>query len=284
MPMKNYKISSSVLLLLLTTALVYRAFYDKEILPLSELTNIPPGNILSLDAVYVINLERSRDRLATMTQELNRAELNFSRFNAIDGNVFKNRYQKLPKQVNFVQKLGTEKTTYTYKFDPQINPYGLSIGELGNYFSHYEILKIVSAENHQASLILEDDARLTQDFKLRLTSLLAHAPKEWDIIYLNCFAELDIGCRPKKLPLTWDKRFSKLNRHCTAGNGAYLINAHGARKLLTDALPATNRTDERIGHDFFSQKKMQFNAYCAHPELVRVGDDGSIIDEMGRHL
>ena len=281
--MKNYKASLILLVLfILVSGVSYRAFYDKSPLPASELTKNPKGQSLSLDQVYLINLNRSEDRLAKMKSEFQKAQLDFTRFSAVDGSVFKGLYEKLPTKNNWVQELIPEKG-YSYLFDPKVNRYGLSIGELGNYFSHYEVLKMVSHGEHQTSLVLEDDARLDENFKGKLASLLAHAPGDWDIIYLNCFADLDIGCRPDKLPLTWNKRFSKLNRRCTAGNGAYLINAKGANKLLTDAIPASNRTDERIGDDFFSQKKMPFHAYCAHPELVKVGDDGSIIDDMGRH-
>ena len=264
------------------STLSYRALYDKSPPSISELTSIPEGAKFSLDRVYLINLEHSKKRLEKMQHELNRADLDFTRFSAVDGNLFKGKYQKKPEKTDWIQNLAPEKG-YTYLFDAEANRHGLSIGELGNYFSHYELLKLVAAGEHQLSLILEDDALLENDFKIRLKSLVAHAPANWDIIYLNCFADLKIGCNAKKLSLTWDKRFIKLERRCTAGNGAYLINAKGAHKLLTDVLPASNRTDERIGDEFFSQKKMRFYAYCAHPELVKVGQDGSIIDEMGRH-
>ena len=281
--MKKNKATFALLLLaMMMGGLIYRAFYDKSPLSQAQLAELPDGAELSLDQVFLVNLDRSKDRLAKMQSEMEKAQLTFTRFSAVDGSIFKGIYEKLPQEEDWIQELLPEKG-YTYLFNSAVNRYGLSIGELGNYFSHYEILNMVSEGNHNASLVLEDDARLEKDFKTKLNSLLAHAPAEWDIIYLNCFAELKIGCRPDKLALTWDKRFSKLNKRCTAGNGAYLINARGAKKLLTDALPASNRTDERIGDDFFSQKKMKFNAYCAHPELVKVGDDGSIIDEMGRH-
>ena len=255
---------------------------DTSCLSDKELMTIPEGFDLALDAVYVINLDRSRDRLIKISSELNDADLEFIRFPAVDGKIFEGKYERFPNRRNWVQDILPEKN-YSYMFDPKINPYGLSIGELGNYFSHFEILKKVADAHDTVSLVLEDDAHLEDDFMIKLASLLAHAPPGWDIIYLNCFAKLSIGCRPEKLTITGDRRFTKLNRPCTAGNGAYLINEKGARKLLQDIIPATNRTDERIGHEYFSQIKMNFSAFCAHPELISVGNDGSIIDEMGRH-
>lgn len=279
---KQHKILAIAIFVIFAGSLAYRVLYDKSPPTISQLTAIPENAVFLLDAVYLINLDRSKNRMAKMQFELNKAGLDFTRFSAIDGNIFKGKYERKPNRTNWIQELMPEKN-YSYLFDPKVNRYGLSIGELGNYFSHYELLKLVAKENYQACLIIEDDTQLEKDFETKLNVLMVHAPSNWDIIYLNCFANLDIGCRPKKLPLTWDRRFTKLNRRCTAGNGAYIINGIGANKLLTDVLPATNRTDERIGDEFFSQKKMRFNAYCAHPELVKVDDEGSIIDEMGRH-
>lgn len=234
-----------------------------------------------IEDIFVINLERSPQRLATMNEQLTHYNLNYERFPAVDGYAFEGKYKKRTSRFH-VQVLDHEKQ-YKYRYDPRKNRTGLSLGELGNYFSHFEVLRLIVKRGLKSALIFEDDAKLSDDFDKRLKSLMYHAPENWDIIYLHCFAE-SFGCKPDRFKQTEDLRFSILKgKNCTAGNAAYIVSDKGAQKLLQGMNPASDSTDTRIGKEFFSKKNSKLRAYCAHPQIVAVDPNDSIITNMGRN-
>jgi len=109
-------------------------------------------------------------------------------------------------------------------------------------------------------VVLEDDVTLHTDrFSDRLNSLVAHAPKDWDLIYLGCHAteaspkgdkkgygektgEI-IDCRPSRMKVVADGRLVKLDSKCLAGKYGYVVSGRGAQKLVKNMLPMSMPTD-----------------------------------------
>lgn len=135
--------------------------------------------------VYVINLDRSKERLSRITDRLAQVRLTFERITAVDGrsladpnllgyDYFKNRFHYGRKLTN---------------------------GEIGCYASHLNALRtfLMSEENY--CLILEDDAVLDNNLDLELISLIQKI-NSIDFYCVNCsnIAQHTVPARPNIKP------------------------------------------------------------------------------------
>lgn len=256
-------------LVIATGALVSCSFGD-SFDPDIKYMEVPEGFSSPLDQIYVINLDKSKARLELMQREFDRVDMSFERFPAVNG---------------YDYNLQALKDNGTYQRDRNIQRHELTLGEIGNSFSHYNIIRDFVNSDLEMIMVLEDDVRFIEGFETRLLSLLAHAPDNWDMIFLGCNAsEIWLnGFYP--LEVAEDRRFFELTgSSCIAGNYAFIINKDGARKLLPHKFPFKGPSDTQITKEVFSGKNGTFNAYCARPELVKVNFDiESEIKNMGRN-
>jgi hypothetical protein len=100
------------------------------------------------DKVVVINLARRTDRLASITEQLNAHNIEFERFEAIDG-----------------QELGVS-------------------GVEACVMSHRAVIE--KYKDCQSLFIFEDDAGLKPDFALLWDKFIANLPDDWQMLYLGC--------------------------------------------------------------------------------------------------
>lgn len=153
--------------------------------------------------VYVINLNRRPERLASITESLRRLGLSFERIAAVDG-------AELSAAEDTVRTLGR--------------------AEHGCLVSHYEALRRFLASNETAALVLEDDAKVASDLPSALEG------KDWwppgrGLIKLDI-----VFGRPRYLgrvcgqtPSGRDLREMAMGN---AGCAGYLIDRAAARHLL----------------------------------------------------
>ena len=166
-------------------------------------------------AVYVINLDRSADRLAHMGEELARAGLTFERAPGILG----------------AELSGSMKPWFFGDDGAFASP--LKPGEIGCDAAHLSVhLRMASGEYAPLALILEDDVRIDPKIAEVIESALASLPDGWDILRLSnapkrayaVLADLPGGARLV--------RYSKIPNSAAA----YLLNLSGARKLAKPRL------------------------------------------------
>ena len=240
------------------------------------------GASLRVDKIFVINLDKSKDRLEKISRQLNDRGLEFERFPAV--------YGKLLSEEDLKPIYHPNREYFTGE---------LSRGEIGNYLSHYGVMREIIQKRYDVSLVLEDDVELhPNNFKGRIDSIISHAPKDWDIIYLGCHAHEESysldetrygssgaepkGCHYSRLEMASEGRMSKVDKHCVAGNYGYLVSLKGASKLLMHMLPIQMPTDYTWKDLFVSGKFGEFAAYCANPELVIANYDiENTINENG---
>jgi hypothetical protein len=111
-----------------------------------------------IDHVYVINLESRPDRRREMENEL--ARIGLGAANPL--------------------------VTFFKAVKPQNAGAFPSVGARGCFLSHLGILQDAQKAAHRTILILEDDATLTPDCRMYLTSVLAElATTDWGIAYLG---------------------------------------------------------------------------------------------------
>lgn len=119
---------------------------------------------------YIINLDRSPERLATISARLDTLGIGWTRIQAVDGNSFGAPPWPNHDFAGFDRHFG--------------KPPGK--GELGCYLSHVEAMRTFLRDDYETALILEDDAALPDDLPAILDELEAMA-SQWDVVTLSGF-------------------------------------------------------------------------------------------------
>ena len=102
---------------------------------------------MKIDHIYCINLERSKDRRLDMEKEFEREELDVEFFKACDG-----------------RAIGKD-------------------GVFGCAQSHLQVWRDAMEHGYDKVLVLEDDAKLSFDFKTKIEELV-EPETEWDVLYM----------------------------------------------------------------------------------------------------
>jgi glycosyl transferase family 25 len=165
--------------------------------------------------IYLINLDRSADRLARMDMELSRLGLKFERVAAVDG-----------KELTLPMREFDERGYRRY--------HGriANVYEIGCYLSHVRCAERLLASSASHALVLEDDLHLDDDLVPVLHAALDEQ-KEWDLLRLstvNSGRKFDI----RKLT---DHRGLAVSLTREKGSGAYLINRKAAQWIKNDLVP-----------------------------------------------
>jgi glycosyl transferase family 25 len=205
--------------------------------------------------VFVINLDRDRERLTHMIAEAARVGLSFERFAAVDG-----------------KSLGADLHDQFFSADGPHEP-ALTAGEIGCYASHLRIHQAL-AEVGECALVLEDDVRLSDDIVDAIEAARDRLA-DWDIIRLSNETKSVV------LPVASLPGGRELVRYWTVPNGAgaYLISRTGAIKFLESFERRTLPVDEDLRRPWLCD----LDTYgilppVAEPDVL----DFSRIDSMGR--
>jgi GR25 family glycosyltransferase involved in LPS biosynthesis len=209
------------------------------------------GPIPIADA-HVINMDKSRDRLAEIQAAAKRANLPLIRWAAVDGTTIKEDDVRKYK----VSKLITRHTAE--KKQP---------GVIGCFLSHKTLLKHLEtrhARRGDAHLILEDDAAIPADFWEQWNKFSASLPADWDIVQIGVTF-------PNLKPLVAG---SRVHTHSEArgnvGAFAYLVK-HGS-------LPKINAHLEYMYDPIdvmIRNKQDEWKIYFAWPEICPHNDHGN---------
>ena len=164
---------------------------------------------------YLINLDRSPDRLDFMDDQLRSLEMPYERVPAVDGKV-----------------LGEEIADFDPEGYRRLHGRKRHPGEIGCYLSHLACLRRFLDSDADYALILEDDARLATDLPEVLAAAIKN-PGDWDILRLSTVSA------GKLLPY---RRLTGKYRLALAvtrqkGSAAYLVNRHCAEVFLRRLVP-----------------------------------------------
>lgn len=210
--------------------------------------------------VFVINLDKSPERMARIAKRLNELFIPFERISGVYG-----------------AELSQEEIAQYYC--PKLNKKNyrrpLGLGEIGCYISHIKAWQTIIDRKLPCGLILEDDIVIEEGLA-DLAKELGRLPDTFDIVkFFNKkknpkivdsvdFARKYKLCRFKKIPI---------------GNYAQLISLSGAKKLLKTYEKFGRPVDEDIQHWWESDA----NVIGVMPSVVRPNEsDQSDIDEQGK--
>lgn len=160
---------------------------------------------------FLINLDRSVDRLAAAEAQFRRLGVAFTRIAAVDGETL---------DADVVQ-------SFTRRTPPNQRPW--KPGEIGCFLSHIEAWRRIAAGPEAAGAVFEDDACLASDIG-RLLASNDWIPADADVVRLEGMGVMKLergrrirGCKGRRvqglLTGTW-------------GTAGYVISKHAAARLL----------------------------------------------------
>ncbi|MBE7198910.1 MAG: glycosyltransferase family 25 protein [Parafilimonas terrae] len=166
---------------------------------------------------FVINLDRSPDRLALIEESFAACGLPFTRVPAVDG-----RALAAPPE-----GLDPDRYRRTHGRDVQA-------GEIGCYFSHLKVFDAFLATPAEFAMVLEDDVRVTPEVCRLVDDLTAPgAPDDWDLVKFEAHHKsVPLALRPLRGPY---RLCAMLTR--STGSAAYLVNRTAAAILREHLLP-----------------------------------------------
>ena len=222
----------------------------------------PVKNKLLLDIpIYCISLTTATSRKKFMLKQIRMAGFkNFIFFDAIDA-----------------KKINRSNLIANNLYDDSLANYyhnrSLSNGEIACSLSHGSVYELIVKDNHDFSLILEDDAIFLSE-QIDLIDLSA-LPGNWDVVFLSSFY-LD---RP---PAGHIYNNLYTTQSWNGSCAAYIISNSGAKKLASSYLPVIHAADGFVGRSIkcekfeqntFKQKgtSIQLNTYLYYPDPILNG-------------
>lgn len=172
--------------------------------------------------LYIINLDRSKDRLEHISKVFKDKNLDFIRVSAVDG-------RALPEQ-EFQQLTAVRNW-----------PKPLTQTEVGCFLSHRQCLRLIAEGNDSYGAVFEDDIDLSPNAALFLKDW-SWIPENADIVKIDT-AQMLCVVGPKSKTLEKNYHLAPLlNKHyCTGG---YIISKAAAKKLYDLTALATAPIDE----------------------------------------
>lgn len=219
--MKKYTLG--LFLVILLTFLLYPMGYF--VLNDSTKTNIKENKDYAKDTVvaYIINLDRSPERLKFVKDNVEKLSVPFERISAVDGNL-------IPKDEL------QQKVFHSMKdFDARNK-----LGVFGCYLSHLKSWETFLQSDAEFAIIFEDDVNFNPKILKETIDELIINKKLWDI---NTF---DIRGNGMPLKIKRLSNGQKLVVYLTrvVNAGAYIINRKAAERLVQKALPIKMQVDD----------------------------------------
>lgn len=198
---------------------------------------------------FVINLNTRQDRWNQIKNIEELTFLNFQRFEAIDGT------KLVPNEK--LQRI----------FDG--NDYNMRQGMVGCALSHIQLYVNLINSDKDFYCILEDDLRVSDNFKEKFDLIINNLPENWDLCYLSYHLwkkyRTNEFLNKAELPslVKWNTEQSLT--HSMGGTCAYLISKKGALR----ALEFLNSTGMINGIDTMQQKMAdKLNIYYCKPQII----------------
>ncbi|MDO6775165.1 glycosyltransferase family 25 protein [Shewanella sp. 3_MG-2023] len=207
--------------------------------------------------VFVINLDKSTERMAFMQQQLEQLNIEFERVPAVYG-----------------KDLTSEIVSNVYDRKLNLLKYNkeLSLGEIGCYLSHIKCWEYIVSQELDFAVILEDDAVISNELIFFMDKLKDFIG--WDYIKI---------CKSHKHKKVYDN--FDLSLGCAlhkaykfpASNRGQIVSICGARKLLETAFPISRPVDIDIQYWF----EKNLHCFVSTPTLITGKYFESDIDMQG---
>jgi glycosyl transferase family 25 len=197
---------------------------------------------------YALNLNRSPDRWAAISEDARACGITLTRIAAVDGK------DVPPQERTILDEAGFRRWHGKIPLD----------GEYGCYQSHLNAFDAFLASDADAAVVFEDDAQPLPSFRETIEALVA--VDDWDLVKLMhhrmaLFSSLRALVGDRKLGKAW---FGP-----TGGSAAYLVNRFAAQRLREKLVPM------QLPYDVALERGWSFGLRVRHvrPDLVRANPE-----------
>lgn len=215
--------------------------------------------------VFVISLAGSLERRRFITKQLDSLQLDYTIFDAIDGNVLpQNEYDLLVDAVAIAPKLKW-----------------LTKGAVGCALSHLAVYGLIAKEEIPFALVLEDDCILNKELPQLLDSLTNAVEGNDDIIlfYFSSGQPIQLKQVPdKELPGKF-QIYDVVEPNKLASAVAYVISKKASKRLADFAVPIKTSADH---WGYFLDQNIIQKIRCIYPMPVNTSDFKSSIDYLAK--
>ena len=263
--------------------------------------------MVKVDKIFVLNLDRSVERLSRIKTELENLDLpiDYERFSAIDGKKVKLINTENNEIITGEEVLSKRlllkgefriicSDDFIGDFQPlkinMVNYHNRLIGEIGCACSHKKIWQEIIKRGYKNVIVFEDDIHFLSNFKEELFNILNNSPKDYDFTYLffmNIGNSYKIKSKDKMLQsiLNYieskiENKYLKKVRRNIALTAAYIINENAAKKLFLN-YKEFEPADHIIQHLIESNI---INAYASKPKIIKacLAFDSKCQTDIGR--
>jgi glycosyl transferase family 25 len=158
-----------------------------------------------VDNVYVINMDKDKQRLELITKECQKFNIKFERFTGIDATMLTKK----------------EKSKYITDYCNNFCPNSI----IGCAISHIKIYEDIINKGYKNALILEDDIYIDDDFYDILNKAFEELPDNYDILYLGFLNFINYKENNNKFKNIYIPKIP-------LGTHAYIISNKGCKKLF----------------------------------------------------
>lgn len=201
--------------------------------------------------VYLINLEKNKDRLQAFVDQYKASDLafkNFFRYNAMDGS-------KINIQ-DYVSPRAHDEITQAEDSGYRMRHYQLTRGGVGCYLSHQNVLRIIRDSDKKFGIVFEDDAIIDPKIYSKMAKVMLEIPTDWDILLLGCYC---IKCIKYEKHADM-KRFWFLHGYVVSKESAKRILDHLDKSLIEQQI-------DTVFSDMIA--KGDLKVYCLNNELAK---------------
>lgn len=198
--------------------------------------------------VFLINLDRSTDRLSFVKQYIDQLNMDVQRVSAVDGRLLdEDDVQKICDYERFKQ---------LFNMLPERGTIGCSL-------SHEKVWNQFLKSNFEFALVFEDDVVFDPiELKKCLEEVIKHKFL-WDIVSF----EMNHRGMPVKVTELCDDKFLSVYLTSVKHSGCYIINRRAAKKLLDKFYPIIMPLD----HYFTSSWEFDIKFMGVEPRVVKQG-------------
>jgi GR25 family glycosyltransferase involved in LPS biosynthesis len=214
------------------------------------------------DKVFVINLDKDKERLQNFDSIMNNNQIKYNRFKAVEGS----------------------KILHDDRLTEYCNTF-CTDGMKGCALSHKSIWDLMIKNNYKNVLVFEDDAVIDDNFDRNFQDVWNHLPKDFDIIYFGCV----LGCSDDSVSNSIFKKImgydnEEINEFVmttkgSAGTHCYMISLEGAKKFSDK--PINFHIDIQILNWI---KTYNYKAYSTNINLAETSQNNSSISDTYPNL
>jgi len=223
--------------------------------------------------IYFINVESNKDRKSHMEAELKEKAKNIpvERFKAFNKNDVPG-----PKHPTF-------KLYSKGRYTPWLDKDGNKKVYAAIHFSNYQVLEHIlkqdpkGADSDEVYLVTEDDTQFMPGWEKKLESVLAHTPKEWQMIRIGYWGQ--VRCEDKENEFVFALQAPSVDKaklggaHFYSGNTAYVVRPKSIPHILDVMRNSSVASIENVfqyPHKMADGSDQQVLSYAVSPQYMLV--------------